>query len=269
MLEGREHRDFHMIVRQPPVGDARPQYRVHLRHVRAPEHEGVGGFEIIVAAHRLVHAERPHETRDRRGHAVARIGVDMVRAEPRLHQLVRGIAFPDRPLARPRHADPGATLRLQHALELRGHDIERLVPAHGLEIAVLGELPILFAQQRRRQPVVAVHDLGEEIALHTVEPAIDLGIGIAMRRHDAIVLHRDLHPATGAAETARRLRPFDAGRRGGRRRFGKAGGNRDASGRCRGPHRAGPDEITARRHKRLPCSALGCTMSPSALRGSA
>ena len=58
MLEHREHRDLHVTGAEPPVGEPGPEDRVHLRHVGAPEHEGVGRLEIIVAAHGLVDAER-------------------------------------------------------------------------------------------------------------------------------------------------------------------------------------------------------------------
>ena len=105
VLEGREHGDPHMRRGQPAVGDARPQDRVHLGHVRAPQHERVGGLDVVVAAHRLVDAEGAHEAGDGRRHAVARVGIDVVGAEAGLEQLGRGIAFPDRPLAGAEHAD--------------------------------------------------------------------------------------------------------------------------------------------------------------------
>ena len=38
-----------------------PQDRVHLGHVGAPQHEGVGLLDVVVAAHRLVDAEGAHE----------------------------------------------------------------------------------------------------------------------------------------------------------------------------------------------------------------
>jgi hypothetical protein len=96
---------------QAAVGDARPQDRVHLGHVRAPQHEGVGVLDVVVAAHRLVDAEGAHEAGNRRGHAVAGVGVEVVGAEAGLHQLGGGVAFPDRPLAGAEHGDiPAARL---------------------------------------------------------------------------------------------------------------------------------------------------------------
>ena len=65
---------------------------------------------------------------------------------------------------------------LQHALELLGHHVERLVPRDRRELAVLVVLAVLHAQQRRRQAVRAVHDLREEVALDAVHAAVDLGL---------------------------------------------------------------------------------------------
>ena len=112
--EGREHGDLHMRMAEPAVGEARPQDRVHLRHVRAPQHERVGGLEIVVAAHRLVHAEGAHEGDGGGRHAVARIGIEIVGAEAGAHQFRRGIALEDRPLPGAEHADRGRALLLQH-----------------------------------------------------------------------------------------------------------------------------------------------------------
>jgi hypothetical protein len=87
VLEGRQHGNADMRRRQPAIGNAHPQDRMHLRHVGAPQHEGVGGFEVVVAARGLVDAERAHHAGDRGGHAVARIGIDVVRAQAGLEQV--------------------------------------------------------------------------------------------------------------------------------------------------------------------------------------
>ena len=83
---------------------------MHLCHVRAPQHESIGDFEVVVATHRLVHPERPHEAHSSRRHAMARVRIEIVGAETGLEQLVRRVAFPDRPLARPEHADAARSL---------------------------------------------------------------------------------------------------------------------------------------------------------------
>ena len=61
MLECRKHRNANMRRAEPAISHPAPEDRVHLCHVRAPQHESIGGFEVVVATHRLVHAERPHE----------------------------------------------------------------------------------------------------------------------------------------------------------------------------------------------------------------
>ena len=81
---------------------------------------------------------------------------------------------------------------------------------HRRELAVLVVLAVLHAQQRRGQPVLAVHDLGQEVALDAVEAAIDLGLRCRRgwrRRWPSLT--PTMHAAAGAAEAARRLRPLE------------------------------------------------------------
>ena len=98
VLEGGQHGDLGVRMAEATISDPAPEDGVHFGHVRAPQHEGVGDLDVVVAAHRLVHAEGTHEAHHRRSHAVARVGVDVVGAETGLHQLVGGVAFPHRPL---------------------------------------------------------------------------------------------------------------------------------------------------------------------------
>ena len=139
---------------------------------------------------------------------MARIRVDVVGAEAGLVQFEGGVAFPDRPLARAEHADAARTALLQRVLELHRHDVEGFVPRYRRELAVLVVLAVGLAQHRPRQAVVAVHDLGQEIALHAVEAAIDLGLDVAMRGDDAVFLGRHHDAAAGAAEPTGRLVPL-------------------------------------------------------------
>ena len=94
-------------------------------------------------------------------------------------------------------------------LAVRGHHVEGFVPADRREFAILGVDAVPLAQQRRRQPVAAVHDLGEEIALDAVEAAIDLGQRVAVGGDHFAFLHADHDAATRAAKTAGRFRPLD------------------------------------------------------------
>ena len=99
VLERGEHGDLDACSAQTPVGHARPKHRVHFRHVGTPEHESVGGLNVVIAAHGLVHAEGAHEAGHGRCHAVACVRVDVVGAETGLEQFGGRVAFPYRPLA--------------------------------------------------------------------------------------------------------------------------------------------------------------------------
>ncbi len=244
MLEGRQHVHFTARMGQAAVGDAAPQDGVHLGHVRAPQHEGVGVLDVVVAAHRLVDAEGAHEADHRRGHAVARIGVEVVAAEARLHQLGGGVALPDRPLARAEHRDRLRAVLLQRGLPLLFHDVEGLVPRHRRELAVLVVLAVLHAQQRLGQAVLAVHDLGQEVALDAVQAAVDRRVRVALGGDDAAVLHADQHRTAGAAEAAGGLVPTHLGAGAGRTLCLGDHRNADAGGRCGRGDRIALDEIT-------------------------
>ena len=149
MREGRQHRDLDMRVAEPAIGQARPQDRMHLGHVRAPEHEGVGVLEIVVAPHRLVHAEGAHEGVGRRRHAVAGIGIEIVGAEAGPHQLGRGIAFENRPLAGAEHAERRRPLFLQHPLQRSAMRSKASSQETGSNSPSLSKTPLRLAHQRR------------------------------------------------------------------------------------------------------------------------
>ena len=83
---------------------------------------------------------------------------------------------------------------------------------------------------------MAVHDLGEKVALDAVEAAIELGLHVAVGSDHAVVLGRDHHRAAGAAEAAGGLVPFQLAdlalgdEMGGERRCRHAGGGRGDRG---------------------------------------
>ena len=245
VLEGGEHMHFAALVGQAAVGDAAPQHRVHLGHVRAPEHEGVGLLDVVIAAHRLVDAEGAHEADHRRGHAVAGVGVDVVGAQAGLVQLGGGVAFPDGPLAGAEHGDRVRAVILDGLLPLAGHQVQRFVPAHRGEVAVLVIDAVLLAQQRGLHAVGAVHDLGQEVALDAVQATVDRRIRVALGGDHLVVLHADQYRAAGAAEAARRLVPahgvLGAGLFGGQH----GGGDGHACGRGSGGNSIGLDEIAS------------------------
>ncbi len=140
---------------------------------------------------------------------MARVGIQVVRPEPRPHQLGCRIALEDGPLARAEHADGGGSLVLQHPLGLRGHGIEGFLPADRGELAVLGIDPVLLAQQGLGQAVLAIHDLGQEIALDAVQAPVHLGQQVAMGGDDPALLDAHHDAAAGAAKAAGRLGPGD------------------------------------------------------------
>jgi hypothetical protein len=76
------------LAARAAIDHAREEDGVHLRGVVAPGDEHVAVIEVVVAARRLVHAVDGEEAGDRRGHAEARVGVDVVVGEARLHELL-------------------------------------------------------------------------------------------------------------------------------------------------------------------------------------
>ena len=64
VLERRQNSDPHMGRGQPAIRHPSPQQRVHLGHVRTPQHKRVGRLYVIVTTHRFVDAESAHEARD-------------------------------------------------------------------------------------------------------------------------------------------------------------------------------------------------------------
>ena len=93
------------------------------------------------------------------------------------------------------------------------HHVEGFVPRHLGEFAILVVFAVLLAQKRVREAVVAVHYLGEKISFDAVEPAIDLGLGIAVGSDDAAVLGCDHDATSGPAESAGCLVPLQFGER--------------------------------------------------------
>lgn len=262
VLEGGEHRHLGIRVGEPAVGDPGPEDRMHLRHVGAPQHEGVGGFDVVIHAHRLVGAEGAHEGEHRRGHAVPRVGVDVVGAQPGLEQLAGGVALPDRPLAGAEHRHALRPVVANGLLELLRHQIQRLVPGDRLEIAALVVDPVALAQHRPGQPVLAVEDLGEEVALDAVEAAIDLRVDVTVGGHDAIVLGRHHHAAAHPAEATRRLVPVQLGQLGVGDQVAGAGWDGHAGGGSRHGRRVGLGEFTTGHlHDRAPSGSSAVTGS--------
>jgi hypothetical protein len=241
---GRDVEDARRLVAELAVGHAAPQHRVRFGRVGAAQHDGVGEFDVVVDVGRLVDAEDLHEAHHGAGHAVACVGVQIVGAEARLHQLGRGVAFGDRVLARADDGHPGRALGRVVLAELAFHLVHRHLPGHRREGAVLVEPAVLHAQERLRQPVGAVGYLAVEIALDAVQSAVDRRVGVALGGHHLAALGRDLDAAAGAAHAAHALVPLPAGF--GWRALGQGGGGHgQAGGRGGGGGDAGLEEFAA------------------------
>ncbi len=206
---GGEHMHFTAGFGQPRVGKTRPENRVHLRHVGAPENECVGVFQVVIAAHWFIDAKGAHESAHGGGHAVAGVGVQVVGAQTRLHELGSGIALPNGPLAGAEDTDSARSLGLERGLPLFGHDIEGFIPGDGFELAVLVVLAVGLAQQGFAEAVLAVEDLGQEITLDAIEALVHRRVGIALTGDHFAVLDPHQHTAAGAAVTAGCLVPTD------------------------------------------------------------
>ncbi|EKE18231.1 MAG: hypothetical protein ACD_10C00076G0001 [uncultured bacterium] len=201
VLESGQHSDLDVLVRQLAVGQTRPQNRMHFRHVRAPQHKSVSMLDVVIATHRLINAESAHETGHRRGHTVTGVGVNIIGPETGLHQLGSGITFPDSPLPGAEHSQRIRPFRLQGRLGLLFHNIESLLPGDRRKVAILVVLAVRHAQHWRRQAILAVHDFREEIALDTVQAAVNRRIRVALSGHNMAVLRTDQHATAGATET--------------------------------------------------------------------
>ena len=138
-----------MRVRKATIGNACPQYGVHLCHVRAPQHKGIRRLHIVVTPHGLIDPKGAHKPNHCAGHTMARIRVDIVGKKSRFVEFCRRIAFPHCPLARPKHANPFGAFFLQRDFELFFHYVKGFIPTYRLKLTVLIILSVGFTQQRR------------------------------------------------------------------------------------------------------------------------
>ena len=118
---------------------------MHLSHIGTPKHEGIGVLQIIVTTHGLVSTEGTHKTTHRRGHAMAGIGIQIIRTEAGLEQLRGRITFPHRPLPGTEHPHRSRSLFLERLFPLLGHDIKGLIPTDRGKFAFLVVLAICHA----------------------------------------------------------------------------------------------------------------------------
>ena len=110
---------------QPAVKD-----RVAPGEVGADQQDQIGGLEVGVAARHRVGAEGALVAGHGRGHAQARVGVDVGGAEKALGQLVRDVIVLGQQLARDVERHGIRPVRADGGLERGGDGIQRRVPAH-------------------------------------------------------------------------------------------------------------------------------------------
>ena len=177
---------------------------------------------------------------------MARVRVQVVGTEAGLHQLGGGIAFMDRVLAGAEDGNAVRALFLHRPAHLLFHDVKRLFPGNGNELALLVELAVGHAQQRLGQTVLAVVDLAVEITLDAVQALVHRRGGIAFGGDDTAILGGDHDAATRAAEATDTLVPLPARLArldGGFRLFGQRHAHRGGGG----AGNAGLQKITTRK----------------------
>ena len=188
----RQIDDAGVLVRELAVRDAAPEDGVGFSHVVAPEHHRVALFNIGVDVAGFVNAEGLIKAHNGGSHTEARIRVNVVGAEPGLHEFTGAVRFRNRVLAGTDDGDAFRTLCLVGAAQLFLHFVESLFPAHRLKAPVLVEFAVLLTHQGLREAVLAVENLGVEVTLNAVKTAVHRGFGVTLGGHDAAVEGADL-----------------------------------------------------------------------------
>ena len=150
-------------------GDPLVEHRVAPGEVRADQHDEIGKLEILVAAGHGVGAEGAAMAGDRRGHAQARIGVDVGRADEPLHQLVGDVVVLGQQLARDVEGD-GIRAVLGDRLARRSRRRRSSASSQSTRRA---------ADFGMEQPVLQPERLGERRALRAQPPEIGRMVGVA------------------------------------------------------------------------------------------
>ena len=177
------------------------QNRMTPCEVRAGENDQIGLFQIFIGAGHRIGPEGPLVPRHGRGHAQARVGVDVRRAEEPFGQLVRDVIILGQQLTRDieRHAI-GAVLGDGVAEPLRDQ-IKRLVPTRRAR-----------ADARAHQPVVQPKGLAKLRTFGAQLAPVRRMRRVALDLHPALPVgakqHAATHPAIGAGRAdLRQARP--------------------------------------------------------------
>ena len=148
-----------------PLPDALPDDRVAVRGVGPDQKKAVGRLEVRVRSRRPVGAERPRVAKSRRGHAEARVRVEVVRADESLRELARHVVLLGEELAGAVERHGIRSVGSDDLANARGGELDRRRPCHTLERQLS-----VAAQHRIQQPRVGaergreMHRLGADIA---------------------------------------------------------------------------------------------------------
>ena len=163
-----DHDEAHVLPRRPGGFDALEKHRMAPGGIGADQHDEVGLLQILVAAGHGIGAEGARMSGDRRGHAQARIGVDIGGADETLHQLVGDVIVLGQKLAGDIERDRVGPVRGDGRGEGVGDRIERRVPG------CTGAVDFRFQDAARQ-----ADRLAERRAFHAEAAAIGGMLGIA------------------------------------------------------------------------------------------
>src|SRR5258708_4768271 len=267
--EARSHRapridddDFHFRPPGTRFLDPPEEHRVREGGVRARDEKAVGVIEVLVAIRRRVDTERGGVAGHGRGHAQARIGVDIGRTEKALRELVEDVIVLGEELAGYVEGDRVGAMLANRGEKASGDMIERLVPrdpAARLRTA-LPHLGMASASRHRsrRHREMQCGALGAQLAL------AGRVIGVSGNSDDAALALLDHHAAAGAAVAAGRA-DFAHGDG---CTIAQAGIREPAASRGSSPARAGPSmssstsPFTTRTSNRSTAPWSGATANP-------
>ena len=190
---GDDHEDA-VGVGELPLLDALPDDGVAVGRIGADQEEAVGELEVGVGRRRAVGAQRARVADGRRGHAQARVGVEVVGAEEALGELGCHVVLLGEELAGAVEGDGVGPVGGDDLAQARGRGAEGRLPRHPRELgaAVRAELrveqPVLGTEHGRQ-----VNRLGADVA----EVGRMLGITLHPAHH--ALGHLDEEPAADAA----------------------------------------------------------------------
>ena len=168
--------------------DALVEDRVAPRGVGAGQHHEIGQLQVLVALRHHVGAEGAAVAGHRRGHAQARVGIDVRRADEALGQLVGDVIVLGQQLAREIEGDRLRPVLGPDGGEAGRHMIERLVPARTPAV-----------DDRVQQPRLQPQRLAQRRALGAQPPEVRRMLRIARDGRPALAVRRRQHPAADAA----------------------------------------------------------------------